>query len=79
MATTVFYADRRRHVDNTFDEFRFFQMGLGVVTTLEFGAGEVIAVLERGNGGVRYSFFRFFLSPDAHGMTFDLVRRNYHK
>jgi len=42
MAIAMFDADGRRHVDNSFDEFRFFQVGLGVVAALEFGAGDFV-------------------------------------
>src|SRR5688572_31165391 len=43
---TVVVGDGRWHVDHSFDELRPFEPGRGVEPSLEFGAGQTIAVLE---------------------------------
>jgi hypothetical protein len=42
-------------MDNSFDEFGFFQVGMGDVAPFEFGAGQVVAVV----GGVKRPFSAF--------------------
>src|SRR5262249_14898648 len=43
-------AHRGRHVDDSFDQFRLFQLGHGVITALELLARQAVAWLQRRSG-----------------------------
>jgi hypothetical protein len=36
-------------IDDSLNQFGFFQIGHGVVTTLKFIAGELVAIFQKGN------------------------------
>jgi hypothetical protein len=48
MRLAVNDADGGTHVDDSFNQFGFFDLGHGSIAALKFGAGEAIAIFQRG-------------------------------
>ena len=46
LSAVVPMSDRRRHVDDTIDQFGLFQIWHRLVPPLELGAGQAVAILE---------------------------------
>jgi len=61
----MIYGDRRRHVDHSFDQFRFLEVRRRIEAPLKFREREMIAILQwwdyRGSGSVG--------NCTAHGLT----------